>query len=259
MELEGAVALVTGGGRGIGRAIALELARRGADLGIADIDSVTAQAVAGEIRSLGRRAVPLKVDVAKKQQVEEMVRCALAELGRLDVMVNNAGVGHAKPFLEITEEEWDRVFSINVKGMLFGMQAAARVMIDRRIEGRIINMASVAGKGGRPLLAAYAASKAAVINLTQSTAYALAPHKIKVNCVCPGVVATPLGDAVLSRMQSYADTGSVPVEHARVPPAALGRDATPEEVALMVAYLAGKGGAPMTGQAINVDGGRCMH
>lgn len=259
MGLDGKVAIVTGAGRGIGRAVALELARQGAHLGIADIHEASAKAVAFEVCGTGHRAVPSKVDVADKQQVEEMIDRIVSEFGRLDVMVNNAGVGHAKPFLELTAEEWDYVFSVNTKGVLFCMQAAARVMIGGKIEGRIINMASVAGKGGRPLLAAYAASKAAVINLTQSAAYALAPYGITVNCICPGVVATLLGHEVLSKMKSYAESGKVPIEHSRVPPAALGRDATPEEIALLVVHLAGEGGAPITGQAINIDGGRCTH
>lgn len=151
MKLEGHVAVVTGAGRGIGRAIALELARHGASLGLGDIEVSSVEAVAREVRGMGRQALPINVDVTQSRQVDEMVARVVAEFGRLDTMVNNAGIGHAKPFLDLAEGEWDRVFAVNVKGILFGMQAAARVMIDRKTEGRIINMASVAGKGGRPL------------------------------------------------------------------------------------------------------------
>ena len=149
LELADKYALVTGGGRGIGRAIALVLAHAGATVTIADLDDECANAVAAEIRASGGRALTVTADVSSKQQVEDLLRQHVSEFQRLDIMVNNAGLGHVKPLLDVTEPEWDRVMSVNVKSVLFGIQAAAKEMIERKTAGRIINIASVAGKGGR--------------------------------------------------------------------------------------------------------------
>jgi meso-butanediol dehydrogenase/(S,S)-butanediol dehydrogenase/diacetyl reductase len=259
VDLKGQVAIVTGAGRGIGRGIALTLARCGADIGVTDLDAESAASVAEELRALGHRAIALSVDVSQKVQVEKAVRSLAAEFGRLDIMVNNAGIVEVRRFLDVTEDHWDRVFAVNTKGTLFGIQAAARVMIESGTRGRIINIASVAGKSGRPLLAAYAASKAAIINLTQSAAYALAEHRITVNCICPGVVGTDMGKKALSEMGALTGEGSASSEQSRVPPAPLGPEATPEDVAGMIAYLASAQAAYITAQAINIDGGRCTH
>ncbi len=259
MKLAGRVAIVTGAGRGVGRGIALELALNGANVVVADLNLDTAEAVADEIDSLERNALPLLVDVTVQSQMCAMVAKAVTELGRLDIMVNNAGVGHVKPFLEITEDEWDKVFAVNLKGMLFGMQAAAKAMINQERCGRIVNISSVAGKSGRPVLASYAASKAAVINLTQSAAMALAPHNITVNAICPGVVDTHMGKSVIAQMQAYVDEGKIPEELIRIPEAPLGPRAEPEDIAKMAAFLASDDADYITGQSINVDGGRCTH
>ena len=259
MKLAGRVAIVTGAGRGVGRGIALELALNGANVVVADLNLDTAEAVADEIDSLERNALPLLVDVTVQSQMEAMVAKAVTELGRLDIMVNNAGVGHVKPFLEITEDEWDKVFAVNLKGMLFGMQAAAKAMINQERCGRIVNISSVAGKSGRPVLASYAASKSAVINLTQSAAMALAPHNITVNAICPGVVDTHMGKSVIAQMKAYVDEGKIPEELIRIPEAPLGPRAEPEDIAKMAAFLASDDADYITGQSINVDGGRCTH
>jgi acetoin reductase-like protein len=259
MKLAGRVAIVTGAGRGVGRGIALELALNGANVVVADLNLDTAEAVADEVNALERDARPLLVDVTVQSQMCAMVAKAVTELGRLDIMVNNAGVGHVKPFLEITEDEWDKVFAVNLKGMLFGMQAAAKAMINQERCGRIVNISSVAGKSGRPVLASYAASKAAVINLTQSAAMALAPHKITVNAICPCVVDTHMGKSVIAQMQAYVDEGKIPEELIRIPEAPLGPRAEPEDIAKMAAFLASDDADYITGQSINVDGGRCTH
>lgn len=252
MKLAGRVAIVTGSGQGIGRGIALELAREGADVVVADLNTATTRAVAGEIDALGRRGLPVSVDVAVRSQVEAMVARTLQWMGKLDIMVNNAGIVHVKPFLEITEQEWDQVFAVNVKGVFFGTQAAAREMIKQR-DGRIINTASVAGKFGRPMLMAYAASKAAVISITRSAALALAPYQIKVNALCPGVVDTPQWEKSRTDLRAYGDEGKA------IPLSPLGRLGQPEDIAKVAAFLASDGAAYMTGQAINVSGGTCMH
>src|SRR5688572_15883576 len=205
-ELANKSVVITGAGHGIGRAIALEFAKAGAGVTIVDIDDSSAESVAREIRSSGGRALPAQTDVSSKSQIDETLRQHVAEFQQLDILINNAGIAHVKPLLELTEEEWDRVFAVNLKSVLFGTQAAARLMIGRNVSGRIINIASVAGKGGRPLLAAYAASKAAVINFTQSAAHALAPHRISVNCVCPGYVGATLRRIAVGERESYADS-----------------------------------------------------
>ena len=258
MQLMGRVAVVTGAGRGIGREIALELARRGADVVVADLDVASAKGVAGEIAALGRRSLPMPVDVAMRSQVDELVERTAQEMGRLDIFVNNAGIVHVKPFLEITEEEWDRVFAVNVKGVLFGTQAAAREMIKQR-SGRIINLASIAGKLGRPMLAAYAASKAAVISITRSAALVLAPYGITVNAICPGVVDTQMWEKIDAEMGAYEGKAKGEVMRGRIAEIPLGRVEKPEDVARVAAFLASDDSAYMTGQAINVCGGIVMH
>ena len=172
--------------------------------------------------------------------------------------MNCAGDVCAHALLDVKEADWDRIFAVNTKGTLFCMQTAARAMIDSGNGGRIINISSAAGKTGRPLLAAYSASKAAVINLTQSAAYALADHKINVNAICPGMVQT--ASAMKAMTAISAVTGEdVSETIAKVPAAPLDGLVAPEDVARMVVFLAGPGGSHITGQSINVDGGRCMH
>ena len=258
MSLSGSVAIVTGAGGRIGGAIARKLAEDGADVVVGDLVPGHLDEVVRDISAMGRTAVSAHVDVTKKAEVQGLVDTAVSEFGRLDIMVNNAGVGHVRLLLEMSEEEWDRVMAVNVKGVLFGIQAAAQHMIDHGVAGRIINMSSVAGKGGRPLLAAYAASKAAIINLTQSAAVAFAPNQITVNAICPGVIDTPMGPGTLAQMQEIADAGKAPPEHARVPPAPLGPMGQPEDVAEVARFLASDGAAYLTGQAINICGGRKM-
>jgi len=259
MILKGKVALVTGAAGGIGRAAAVELSKHGAILGIADLNAEGIEFVASELEGLGGQSIALVGDVSNKNTMDLWVSQVVETFGSLDVMVNNAGISHIKPLLDMDPDEWDRVFAINTRSVLLGIQAAARIMKSQEGGGRIINTASVAGRGGRPLLAAYAASKAAVINLTQSAAQALAEFKITCNSICPGVVSTAMGRMALAEMKQYVESGAVPASQSQVPPAPLGPEASAEDVARMISYLAGPGGAYITGQAINIDGGRCMN
>ena len=182
-------AVVTGAGRGIGQAIALRLAQEGAHVAAVDIDRESAEATADRIRDDGGIAAALTADLGRVDRIEPMIDEAVSALGRLDILVNNAGRVEIKPFLDLTEMEWDQVIDLNLKGTYFCMQAGARQMIRQGGGGRIINMSSISGRHGRADSSAYAASKMAVISITQSAALALADHGILVNALCPGVVA----------------------------------------------------------------------
>ncbi len=254
MKLAGRVAMLTGAGRGIGRAIALRLGAEGAAVLVAELDAATGAETVRAIEAGGGRAGFAATDVARPEATRAAVAAALTTFGRLDVLVNNAGVVRARPLLDVAEADWDRTFAVNTRGLFFCLQAAAREM-GRRGGGCIINMASIAARTGRPLLADYAASKAAVISITQSAALALAPQRVRVNAVCPGVVDTPMW-AQIDREWGEA-VGAKPgdVLAGRVAGIPLGRIQTPEDVAGLVAFLASDDAAYITGQAINVCGG----
>ena len=254
MKLAGRAAMVTGAGRGIGRAIALRLAVEGADVLVAELDPGTGAETARAIEAQGRRARFAATDVARPDAARAAVAAALDAFGRLDVLVNNAGVVRSRPLLDVAEADWDRTFAVNARGLFFCLQAAAREMAGRG-GGAIINIASIAGRSGRPLLADYAASKAAVISITQSAALALASRRVRVNAVCPGVVDTAMW-AQIDREWGEA-VGARPGEvlAGRVAGIPLGRIETPEDVAGLVAFLASDDAAYITGQAINVCGG----
>src|SRR5262249_48325486 len=177
------VALVTGAGQGNGRAIALALAAAGADLAVNDLDTAAAERVAGEVEALGRRALTVPADVSVVAEIEAMVARTVDGLGRLDVLVNNAGLIRPNPFGQVSEEDWDRTMAINARGLFFCMQAAARVMVAQG-SGTIVNIASVAGRGTQSLSPPYAASKASAIILAQQAARALAPPNVTVNSAC---------------------------------------------------------------------------
>lgn len=266
-RLNGKVAIVTGAGQGIGRAVALRLAQEGADVVIADINSEKAQQTKQEIRDLGRRALAHCIDVAKVDGGERMVEKVVAEFGRIDLLVNAAGVAQTKPFLEITEAEWDHVIDINLKGTVFCIQAVAEQMIQQvpkevrlaggagKSYGKIVNFSSISGRRGRALQLHYAASKAAVISVTQSAALALAPYNINVNAICPGVVPTPMWEQI---DREYGHIfGAKPGEAMRdfIERIPLRRAGTPEDVAGAVAFLCSPDADYITGQTLNVDGG----
>jgi acetoin reductase-like protein len=257
-DLEGQAAIVTGGGRGIGRAIALRLAREGASVVVADIDEGNAVEVAGEIGAAGGVALPLRVDVTRKDDAEGMVRTAAARFGRLDILVNNAGIGAVAPLLDTDEAVWDRLMDVNAKGVFLCSQAAARRMIAQGEGGRIINNASGAGKiapGKGVPLGAYAASKHAVVGLTRQMGLELSSHGILVNCVCAGIVDTPMWELIdreIAKLEG-APVGSVKARAVASVP--LGRIQKPEDVANVVAFLASSDASYVTGQTYNASGG----
>lgn len=258
-DLAGQVALVTGAGQGIGRAIALALARAGADVAVNDLRPEAAADTAAAVTALGRRALAVPADVAVVREVEAMVARAAATLGRLDVLVNNAGLIRPSPFGEVTERDWDETFAVNAKGLFFGMQAAAP-LIARGGGGVILNLASIAGRGAPTLSPPYAASKAAVISLSQQSARALARQNVRVNAICPGIVNTEFNwrlDELLGVRQQGLPKGEFLRQRAGTVP--LGRLAEPEDVAELVVFLASPAASYITGQTITIDGGFLMY
>jgi len=257
-ELTGQVAIVTGGGSGIGRAVALRLAREGCSVAIADIDGTSATNVAAEITAMQGAALALQIDVTQKAACDQMVQETVAHFGSLHIQFNNAGIARVASLLETDEATWDAIMDINAKGTLFCAQAAARQMIAQGNGGRIINNASAAGKTapGRMPLGAYSASKHAVVGLTRQMGLEWAEHGILVNCVCPGIVDTPMWDLIDREVaqREGVPIGSVKAQIAATIP--IGRIEQPEDVANMVAFLASADAAYVTAQAVDVSGGR---
>lgn len=249
------VALVTGAGTGIGRAIALQLASDGMDVAINDLHASSAELVAEEVRQHGRRAISVCGDVRSKERVEEMVAETVSSLGSLDVMVANAGINIIKPFTDFTEADLQRIFEINVFGIFYCIQAAAAQMIRQGRGGKIINAASAGGKRGYELLGAYSATKFATVSITQTAALEFARHGITVNSYCPGAVDTDMWeliDETIGRINNVAKGQTMKERTARIP---LGRMAVPEDIAKLVSFLASDKSDYMTGQSLVIDGG----
>ena len=255
MSINGKVALVTGAGQGIGRGIALRLAKDGGDIAIVDLNDEKMKAVADEVKALGRKATTFKADVSKRDEVYAAVEHAEKELGGFDIIVNNAGIAQIKPLAEVMPEEFEKIMRINAAGVLWGSQAAAKKFKERKQKGKIISASSIAGHEGFPLLGVYAATKFAVRALTQAAAKEYASDGITVNAYCPGVVGTDMWVEIDRRMAEI--TGAEIGENYKkfVGGIALGRAETPEDVAAFVSYLAGPDSDYMTGQAALIDGG----
>ncbi len=257
MAIQDKVALVTGAGQGIGRGIALRLAADGFDIAVADIEPQREKgdSVVAEIEQLGRKAVFVAADVSKRDQVVAAVDAAAEQLGGFDVIVNNAGIAQIKPVLEITAEELDQIFRINVDSVVWGIQAAAAKFEQLGHGGKIISAASIASIQGFPILSAYSASKFAVRGFTQAAAQELAPKGITVNAYAPGIVGTgmwELIDAELSKINGKPLGQNL---RENVEGIALGRIETPEDVAKVVSFFAGPDSDYVTGQVLLVDGG----
>jgi 3-oxoacyl-[acyl-carrier protein] reductase len=258
MELQGQVAIVTGAGRGIGRATALELARMGADIVIAELDAGGADKTAALVKDLGRRAVVVATDVTKRADLATMVERTRAAFGRIDVLVNNAGIYRAAATLDVTEEHWDAIMTINAKAVFFATQAVLPVMIAQK-SGSIVSLASMAGKVGSRTNLPYNVSKAAVISMTKSFALAHAADGIRVNCVCPGFVETDMWTMVAREQSALLNQTPEEFTRRRLETVPLGRMERPEDVAAVIGFLASPRAAYMTGQALSVDGGLVMH
>ncbi|NWE42298.1 acetoin reductase [Pseudomonas yamanorum] len=255
MSIAGKVALVTGAGQGIGRAIALRLARDGADIALVDINSAKIETVAAEVVALGRKASVFVADVSQLEQVVAAVEHAHQTLGGFDIIINNAGVAQIDALLDVTPEQVDRTLRINVQGTLWGIQAAGKKFKVLKQKGKIINACSIAGHEGFALLGVYSATKFAVRALTQAAARELASDGITVNAYCPGVVGTDMWVEIDKRMAEItgAEVGATYKKY--VDGIALGRAETPEDVAGLVSYLAGPDSDYMTGQSPLIDGG----
>ncbi len=246
-RLEGQVAVVTGGSRGIGRAVAIRLASEGADLALCSSRSVeAAERVAEEVKSMGRRAMVRQVDVSDSGTVNPFIAAVVSELGRLDILVNNAGVTRDGMLLRMKEEDWGRVLEVNLKGAFLTMRAAVRPMIKAK-RGRIINISSVVALTGNAAQANYVASKAGLIGLTKSVAREFVSRGITANAVAPGYIPTEMTEGLPPEVKSAL------LE--RVP---MGRPGNAEDVAAAVAYLASDDAEYITGQVIVVDGGMTM-
>ncbi len=247
MKLSGKVALVTGAGRGIGRAIALALAAEGADIAVNAAHLSSAEGTTEAIKKLGRRAIAIEADVSKAGQVDRMVGRVINELGGIHILVNNAGVFQVASAVEQSLQKWDWIMAVNLRGTYLCCQKVGKWMIVHRT-GKIINLASVTGMGGVPMRSAYAPSKAAVINLTQDLAVEWGKYNINVNCIAPGAVLTDL-------IKNSIEEGTINVKEVerRTP---LGRIAAPEDIANAAVFLASDEANFITGVILPVDGGK---
>jgi 3-oxoacyl-[acyl-carrier protein] reductase len=254
LNLNDKVAIVTGGGRGIGEAICLAFANEGAHVVVSDVDFTTANEVSERIKAIGRRSIPVQADVSNLGDVTRMMESVMKEFGRIDILVNNAGISPKKEggqtlTWEILSEEWDKVMGVNLKGTLFCSQQALKYMLPQR-KGSIVNIASIAGKqsyGPMPTGAHYNVSKAGVINFTQRLASEVASYGIRVNAIAPGKIETFLAKATSEEMNKTT------LE--KIP---MGRFGKPEEVADLVLFLASEVSGYITGETVNINGGTFM-
>jgi 3-oxoacyl-[acyl-carrier protein] reductase len=247
VRLEGKVALVTGASRGIGREIALEFAREGADVAVNYAGSEEkAREVAEEIKAMGRKALLVQCDVSDSQAVQDMIKSVVDYFGGLDILVNNAGITRDNLILRMKEEEWDAVINTNLKGVFLCTKAAARAMMKKR-SGRIINISSIVGITGNPGQANYVAAKSGVIGLTKTTAKEFASRGITVNAIAPGFISTDMTEDLPEE-----------VKEAMIKQVPLARIGEPKEIARVALFLASPDSSYMTGQILRVDGGMGM-
>jgi len=247
MKLDNKTAIVTGARRGIGRTIALALAKEGANVIVSDISQEDCQKVVTEIEGLGRKGLALECNVTSRAEVEDMVTRTVAEFGKVDILVNNAGIISFKPFLELTDEDWDNTLNVNLKGQFLCARAVAKEMAKNKW-GRIINIASISSGGcgiAFPLIAHYTASKGGVMALTEALAVELTPQGINVNAICPGAIDTDM-------VKGVKESGQLERLLVRIPKGRLGQ---PEDIANLAVFLASDESDYISGAAIVIDGG----
>lgn len=255
MNIEGKVALITGAGQGIGRAIAMRLANEGANIAIVDMNEDKMMAVAEEVSRIGRKATIFRADVTNRDEVFKAVDHAESKLGGFDIMVNNAGMSQVQSLLDVTPEEIEKIFKVNVEGVLWGIQASVKKFKQRKQKGKVISAASIAGHESFPMLGVYSATKFAVRALTQAAAKEFASDGITVNTYCPGIVGTDMWTEIDRRFSELTGAAIGETYKKYVGGIALGRAQTPEDVAAFVSFLAGPDSDYMTGQAPLIDGG----
>jgi NAD(P)-dependent dehydrogenase (short-subunit alcohol dehydrogenase family) len=244
-RLDGKVAIVTGAGRGIGAAMAKGLAEAGADVTVADIDYEAALDTAEVIEQMGRKALPVQVDVGDAVSVKNMVDATVEKFGTVDILVNNAGIQRRDPCIEMSEEDWDAVIRVNLKGVFLCSREVGKILVQKG-SGKVINIASLLASVAQPNRGPYTASKGAVAQFTKVLALEWAPYNINVNAIAPGYVATELNTKLLEDKQVYDELTS------RIP---MGRWCEPEELTGAVVFLASNASSYMTGQLVNIDGG----
>jgi meso-butanediol dehydrogenase/(S,S)-butanediol dehydrogenase/diacetyl reductase len=256
IDVRGQAAIVTGAATGIGRAIALRLAADGMNVTIADLNEAGAQSVAREAAEHGAQTLALRIDITQAAERETMIERTRAAFGRFDVLVNNAGIQIISDPLSVDEAHWDRMMNVNAKATWFACQSAIRTLLETRTRGRIVNLASIAGKMASTVLhPTYNVSKAAVLAMTKTFALAYAANGIRVNAVCPGVIQTEMQDAVDAAFAKLQERTPQAVRAERLAKIPLGYPGEPDVVAGVVSFLVGNDGRYLTGQALNVDGG----
>jgi len=249
-KLDNRIAVITGGGTNIGKGIALEFAKEGADVVVSSRSMANLEKVAEEIKSLGRRSLAIATDVRVKEQVQNMIKRTLDEFGRIDILVNNSGITRRALIVDMSQEDWDDVIATNLTGVFYCLQAVARQMMEQKY-GKIINMSSISGVGGiAPTLANYSAVKAGVVQLTKAAARELGPYGINVNAIAPGAVESTI--YLARRTPEEVEDW---LEYARKV-ALMGRIGTPEDIAKLAVYLASDDSSFICGETIVIDGGR---
>jgi len=257
-QLQDKVVLITGAASGIGKATAELAASRGAWCFLADINAAGAEKAAADIRSKGGRANSFACDVTSQQQIQDLVDYVVKEAGRIDGLINNAGVIRMEKIFEITPESWNKVFDVNVTSVFFMLQAVAKVMVDKKIAGRIVNMASEAGRRGSELSAPYCASKSAVISITRSAALSLIRHGILVNAVAPGLIQTAMWDNIDQQLTDKNLFEAGEIKRVGIASTPIGRPADPLEVAFCACFLLSEDARYVVGHTLDVNGGRVM-